>query len=182
MIIALVGEKGCLITCLLKGRDDSFLMVDGVEVTSCNIRHQHGYAFMGGIRLCQDFGERNNSRLTGQKRIRLPLISVELPVQCAGSLSHYHYIHFTLVRRMSGLGMESKIFRGMMVILRQCRPLKSKSHIIAYIERIKIGFQFIAGVFPVSSAQGEKRDSKQDEGSLPFSANKCHRKPALADN
>ena len=24
MIIALVGEKGCLITCLLKGRDDSF--------------------------------------------------------------------------------------------------------------------------------------------------------------
>ena len=49
-----------------------------------NIRHQHGYAFMGGIRLRQDFGERNNPRLTGQKRIRLPLISVELPVQCAG--------------------------------------------------------------------------------------------------
>ena len=110
MIIALVGEKGCLITCLLKGRDDSFLMVNGVEVIGCNIGHQHGYAFMGGIRLRQDFGESNNSRLTGQKRIRLPFISVELPVQCTGSLSHYHYIHFTLVCRMSGLGMESKIF------------------------------------------------------------------------
>ncbi len=69
-----------------------------------------------------------------------------------------------------------------MIILRQCRALKSESHIIAYIEGVKIGFQFIAGVFPVSSAQSEKRDSKQDEGSLPFSVNKCHRKPALADN
>lgn len=27
MIIALVGEKGCLITCLLKGRDDSSSVV-----------------------------------------------------------------------------------------------------------------------------------------------------------
>ena len=50
-----------------------------------------------------------------------------------------------------------------MILLRQCRALKSESHIIAYIEGVKIGFQFIAGVFPVSSAQSEKRDSKQDE-------------------
>ena len=76
MIITLIGKKGRPVTSFAKGCDDSFLIVNGIEVTGGNTGHQHGYAFVGGIGFCQNFRESNDSRLTGQQWICLTFISV----------------------------------------------------------------------------------------------------------
>lgn len=57
MVIALVGEESCLIACFFECCNDTFLLINGIEVMCRNRRHQHRYTFMCSIGFGQDVAE-----------------------------------------------------------------------------------------------------------------------------
>lgn len=53
---------------------------------------------------------------------------------------------------MSTSSMKGKIFRGLVIIPRLGRPLKSKCYVVAYVGRIQFGFRLIPVICQISSA------------------------------
>ena len=136
MVIALVGEKSRSISRFLECCNNSFLLINGIEVMSRNRRHQHRYAFVRGVRLGQHVAKGCQPLYFGKFRVRFTIITIKRPVGGTGRFSNYHDVDFPILSRMNGFCLISEIFRGLCIVLCLCGTLKGQCNVIAHIGRI----------------------------------------------
>ena len=152
VVIALVREKGGLVTGFLECCDNPFLIIDGIKTGSTDRWQQHRNTLVGSVWFCQHMAESCQSANARQSRVSLPFVAVQSPVACPWGFSHHHYIYFPFISLMSTSSMKGKIFRGLVIIPRLGRPLKSKCYVVAYVGRIQFGFRLIPVICQISSA------------------------------
>ena len=136
VVVTLIGEESCLETCFFESGNNSFLMIDGIEILCRNGRHEHRNTLMSCIRLGQHIRKSRQAGYLRQFGICLTIITVQRPIERTGSLSHYQYVNLPVFCRMRGGGIESEILRSLFIIESPGIPLHGKHYVIAHIDRI----------------------------------------------